>query len=117
MDSYESQSSNFKFKPDYKWPEPGTSKDCPRCGDTLELVENRKTYFGKPWRCITCQWQFSEEDVIVTANALKYFGYGVPAFALVKIVPTNSIATSNIFSMGPNYMFCIENQDYRLSKT
>ena len=26
---------------------------------------------------------FSKEDVITTANALKYFGYGVPAFALV----------------------------------
>jgi putative peptidoglycan lipid II flippase len=29
---------------------------------------------------------FSKEDVNLTADALKYFGYGVPAFALVKIL-------------------------------
>ena len=29
---------------------------------------------------------FSEKDVILTAQALKYFGYGVPAFALIKIL-------------------------------
>ena len=29
---------------------------------------------------------FSKEDVIMTSNALKYFGYGVPAFALIKIL-------------------------------
>ncbi len=29
---------------------------------------------------------FSKEDVKLTANALKYFGYGVPAFALVKVL-------------------------------
>ena len=38
---------------------------------------------------------FSEEDVIVTANALKYFGYGVPAFALVKILSNFFLARDN----------------------
>ena len=38
---------------------------------------------------------FSEEDVIVTANALKYFGYGVPAFALVKILSNFFFARDN----------------------
>ena len=29
---------------------------------------------------------FSKEDVKLTADALTYFGYGVPAFALVKVL-------------------------------
>ena len=29
---------------------------------------------------------FNEENVMMTAAALKYFGYGVPAFALIKIL-------------------------------
>ena len=29
---------------------------------------------------------FSEENIRITANALKYFGYGVPAFALIKVL-------------------------------
>ncbi len=29
---------------------------------------------------------FNEKNVIMTATALKYFGYGVPAFALIKIL-------------------------------
>ncbi len=29
---------------------------------------------------------FLEKDVVITANALKYFGYGVPAFALIKVL-------------------------------
>ena len=28
----------------------------------LELVENSPSYYGKPWWCYKCQWQFSEED-------------------------------------------------------
>ena len=38
---------------------------------------------------------FSKEDVITTANALKYFGYGVPAFALVKILSNFFFARHN----------------------
>ena len=29
---------------------------------------------------------FNEENIKLTANALKYFGYGVPAFSLIKIM-------------------------------
>ena len=29
---------------------------------------------------------FNEEDVKMTAQALKYFGYGVPGFALIKVL-------------------------------
>ena len=63
MENDYSYDGGFKFKPNYKWPEAGTKKDCPKCGDQLELIENRNTYFGKPWWCVPCQWQFSEEDL------------------------------------------------------
>ena len=38
---------------------------------------------------------FSEKDVKLTADALKYFGYGVPAFALVKILSNFFFARDN----------------------
>jgi putative peptidoglycan lipid II flippase len=38
---------------------------------------------------------FSEKDVKQTADALKYFGYGVPAFALVKILSNFFFARDN----------------------
>ena len=38
---------------------------------------------------------FSQEDVKLTAVALKYFGYGVPAFALVKILSNFFFARNN----------------------
>ena len=38
---------------------------------------------------------FSKEDVNITADALKYFGYGVPAFALVKILSNFFFARDN----------------------
>ena len=52
-----------KFRPDYKWPEEGAERDCPRCEQSLELVENSDSYYGKSWWCPPCQWQFSEEDL------------------------------------------------------
>ena len=51
------------FRPDYKWPEEGAERDCPRCEQSLELVEDSDSYYGKPWWCPPCQWQFSEEDL------------------------------------------------------
>ena len=45
MENNISYDGGFKFKPDYKWPEKGTKKECPRCNEQLELIENRKTYF------------------------------------------------------------------------
>jgi putative peptidoglycan lipid II flippase len=38
---------------------------------------------------------FTKEDVKLTADALKYFGYGVPAFALVKILSNFFFARDN----------------------
>jgi putative peptidoglycan lipid II flippase len=38
---------------------------------------------------------FSQEDVKLTSVALKYFGYGVPAFALVKILSNFFFARDN----------------------
>jgi len=52
----------LKYRPDYEWPKPGTEKKCPKCQRELELVENSPSYYGKPWWCYKCQWQFSEED-------------------------------------------------------
>ena len=52
----------LKYRQDYEWPEPGTEKKCPKCQRELELVENNPSYYGKPWWCYKCQWQFSEED-------------------------------------------------------
>ena len=63
MHKHHTFEDGFKFRPDYKWPKQGTERDCPRCGEDLELVENKETYFGKPWWCVPCQWQFSEEDL------------------------------------------------------
>ena len=38
---------------------------------------------------------FLETDVILTAQALKYFGFGVPAFALIKVVSNFFFARDN----------------------
>jgi putative peptidoglycan lipid II flippase len=38
---------------------------------------------------------FLEKDVILTAGALKYFGYGVPAFALIKVLSNFFFARDN----------------------
>ena len=38
---------------------------------------------------------FLEKDVILTAQALKYFGFGVPAFALIKILSNFFFARDN----------------------
>mgnify|MGYP003958417157 FL=1 len=63
MQEHHTYENGLKYRPDYKWPEKGTERDCPRCNDSLELVDDLKTYFGKPWWCVPCQWQFSEEDL------------------------------------------------------
>ncbi len=38
---------------------------------------------------------FSEVNVVLTAEALKYFGYGVPAFALIKVLSNFLFARDN----------------------
>ena len=54
--------NDVKFRPNYKWPKEGTEKKCPKCSKPLQLQENLPQYYGKPWWCYKCQWQFSEED-------------------------------------------------------
>ena len=53
----------LKYRPDYEWPEEGTERKCPRFNHSIELVEDRPTYYGKPWWCHHCQWQFTSEDL------------------------------------------------------
>ena len=38
---------------------------------------------------------FTYEDVDMTASALKYFGFGIPAFALIKILSNFFFARNN----------------------
>ena len=45
MHKHHTSEEGYKYKPDYKWPVDGSVKDCPRCKEELELVENKKTYF------------------------------------------------------------------------
>jgi len=68
MHKHHTSEEGYKYKPDYKWPEDGSERDCPRCSDTLELIEDKDSYFGKPWWCAPCQWQFSEEDLDQLTN-------------------------------------------------
>ncbi len=63
MDDFSIYDPAIKFRPDYKWPLAGTERDCPKCATTMQLNENSETYFGKPWWCSKCQWQFSEEEI------------------------------------------------------
>ena len=54
---------SIKFRPDYTWPEEGSTRNCPRCNNPMQLQENLRDFYGKPWWCHSCQWQFSEEDL------------------------------------------------------
>ncbi len=63
MKEYHTYENGLKYKPDYKWPKDGSQKDCPRCNESLEIIKENKAYYGKPWWCSSCQWQFSEEDL------------------------------------------------------
>lgn len=62
MQDHHTHEKGLKYTPEYAWPAPGTEKNCPKCNQPLELQDNDPTYFGKPWWCGSCQWQFSEED-------------------------------------------------------
>ena len=55
--------NSVKFKVDYTWPEEGSTRNCPKCNDPMQLQPNVSEYYGKPWWCHTCQWQFSEEEL------------------------------------------------------
>jgi hypothetical protein len=55
---------SYKFRSDYAWPKKGTIRHCPKDQTELQLMDNEPNYYGKPWWCATCQWQYSEEDLI-----------------------------------------------------
>lgn len=64
MQDYHTFKDGLEFRPKYKWPRKNAKKNCPKCKEPLELVENTKNYYGKPWWCSRCQWQFSQEDLV-----------------------------------------------------
>ena len=63
MNKISTYDTAIKLKPDYVWPEEGAERNCPKCETAMQLVDNDPTYFGKPWWCHKCKWQFSEEDL------------------------------------------------------
>ena len=75
MENNISYDGGFKFKPNYKWPEKGNERNCPTDPTVpWQLNDDDPSYFGKPWWCYKCQFQFSEEDVmkgITCPNASK----------------------------------------------
>ncbi len=63
MDKFTTYDPAIKFKEEYSWPEKGTERNCPKCETHMQLNDNNETYFGKPWWCPKCTWQFSEEEL------------------------------------------------------
>ena len=61
--SHHTFEDGLKYRPDYEWPDEGTKRICTKCMRPLELCENSPNYYGKPWWCFKCKWQFSEEDL------------------------------------------------------
>ena len=72
MEDHRKPDPAIKFKPDYKWPEPGNERNCP-ADPTIpwQLNEDDPAYYGKPWWCFKCQFQFSEEDLTQGVNCPK----------------------------------------------
>jgi len=63
MSNNQELDNSVKFRPDYKWPVEGSVRNCPKCNKAMQLQENVDAFFGKPWWCHSCQWQFSEEEL------------------------------------------------------
>ncbi|MBT3300176.1 MAG: hypothetical protein HN657_02015 [Candidatus Marinimicrobia bacterium] len=63
MQDHHTHEKGLKYKEDYLWPALDAKRNCPKCNEALERQEDEPTYFGKPWWCGKCQWQFSEEDL------------------------------------------------------
>ena len=55
--------NSVKFRVEYKWPKKGSSRKCPKCSKPMQLQADLRDYYGKPWWCHFCQWQYSEEDL------------------------------------------------------
>ena len=68
MNDFHTPDPSFKFRPDYEWPKEGSERNCPRCDSSMQLNEDNPAYFGKPWWCPKCQFQFSEEDLTKGVN-------------------------------------------------
>ena len=63
MENNKKSTNEVKFRPDYEWPKNEAKRDCPKCHGHLELQKDSPEYFGKPWWCPVCKWQYSEEDL------------------------------------------------------
>ena len=63
MNGHHTPDPALKFRPDYRWPDKGTERNCPQCESAMQLTENNPAYYGKPWWCPQCQFQFSEEEL------------------------------------------------------
>ena len=55
MSNNENLDNSVKFKVDYTWPKEGSTRNCPKCNDPMQLQPNVSEYYGKPWWCHTCQ--------------------------------------------------------------
>ena len=63
MSNSENLDNSVKFRVDYTWPKEGSTRDSPKCNEPMQLQANVNEYYGKPWWCHGCQWQFSEEEL------------------------------------------------------
>jgi len=68
MQDHHTFKDGINFRPKYKWPRKDAKQNCPKCNEPLERVANSKNYYGKPWWCSSCQWQFSQEDLVSLKN-------------------------------------------------
>ena len=48
MSNNENIDNSVKFKVDYTWPEEGSTRNCPKCNDPMQLQPNVSEYYGKP---------------------------------------------------------------------
>ena len=39
--------NSVKFRVEYKWPKQGSSRDCPKCNDPMQLQPNLRDYYGR----------------------------------------------------------------------
>ena len=49
MSNNQELDNSVKFRPDYKWPKDGAKRNCPKCGDPMQLQKNVDEFYGKPW--------------------------------------------------------------------
>ena len=42
MHDHSTFEEGLKYRPEYTWPEEGSIRNCPRCDDEMELIENLK---------------------------------------------------------------------------